>query len=59
MVVHASNRGTREAGPAGATWQDFVSESKEKKKTKTKKIQAISETYKMNLIEGLKVGVIT
>lgn len=54
MVVHASNRGTWEAEPAWVTWEGFVSESKEK----TKKNQTISETYKKNLIEGLKVGVI-
>lgn len=35
MVVHASNRGTQETEPAWTTWEDFVSESKEKnRKTK-------------------------
>lgn len=35
MVVHASNRITRETEPAWTTWEDFVLESKEKnRKTK-------------------------
>lgn len=51
MVVHASNCGTWETEPAWTTWEDFVSESKEKNQT-------ISETYKKNPIEEFKVGVI-
>lgn len=55
MVVHASNLGTREAETARTTWQCSVSEAKEKK---TRKKQAIAETYLKNSIEELKVDII-